>query len=201
MGILSFLFGCQKKQSEAKQIVTSNGVQLEEISSRMDEKEGWADVYLKIVSEVETDTSRIYIAKGLHKGVQVGLQIEIKSNIGAGIVDGSIDGASGFAKNGVCLQSIGEESDNFIQAMGELYKVRGANSFTKQPMSLTVFSLNAKAVDLNEKDYYKLKLFFEDADEELYAELFLNINTQIKEIELHEKDEAYRKPLIKFWTR
>lgn len=72
--------------------------------------------------------------------------------------------------------------------------------FTKQTISATVFSLNEKNVNLAKNDYYKLKLFFEEDNEDLYSELYLNINTETKEIELHEKDEEYRVPIIKVLT-
>lgn len=65
----------------------------------------------------------------------------------------------------------------------------------------TVFSLNDKIADLDEKDYYKLKLCFNENDENLYSEIFLNINTEKKEIEIHEKDEGYRAPIINVLTK
>ncbi|MFY9311033.1 MAG: hypothetical protein WAQ28_18465 [Bacteroidia bacterium] len=80
-----------------------------------------------------------------------------------------------------------------------MYKQPIDKGFAKQTISATAFSLNDKAVDLDKSDYYKLKLFFEE--ENLYSEVFLNINTNKREIEIHEKDEGYREPLIKVWTK
>lgn len=199
MGLFSFLFGCKSNDSNA-QTNNSDNTKLEDITSRIDPEEGWSDIFLKITEDIKTDTSHIYIAKGLYKNKTVGLQIEINSKIGAGIIDGKPDGKAGFVANAVRLKSIGQESDELVKALAELYKQPTDKGFTKQTISATAFSLNEKAVNLDKSDHYKLKLFFAEEDENLYSEIFLNINTDRREIEIHEKDEGYREPIIKVWT-
>lgn len=199
MGLFSFLFGCKNNYSNA-QTNNSDNTKIEEITSRIDPKEGWSDIFLKITEDTKTDISHIYIAKGLYKNKTVGLQIEVSSKIGAGIIDGKPDGKAGFVANAVQLKSIGQESDELVKALAELYKQPTNKSFTKQTISATAFSLNEKSVNLDKNDYYKLKLFFAEDDENLYSEIFLNINTDKREIEIHEKDEEYREPIIKVWT-
>lgn len=196
MGLFSFLFGCKNNDSNAQ----TNNTKLEDITSRIDPEEGWSDIFLKITEDTKTDTSHIYIAKGLYKNKMVGLQIEVSSKIGAGIVDGKPDGKAGFVANAVQLKSTGQESDELVKALAELYNQPTNKGFTKQTISATAFSLNEKAVNLDKNDYYKLKLFFAEDDENLYSEIFLNINTDKREIEIHEKDEEYREPIIKVWT-
>lgn len=196
MGLFSFLFGCKNNDSNAQ----TNNTKLEDITSRIDPEEGWSDIFLKITEDTKTDTSHIYIAKGLYKNKMVGLQIEVSSKIGAGIVDGKPDGKAGFVANAVQLKSIGQESDELVKALAELYNQPTNKGFTKQTISATAFSLNDKSVNLDKNDYYKLKLFFAEDDENLYSEIFLNINTDKREIEIHEKDEGYREPIIKVWT-
>lgn len=196
MGLFSFLFGCTDNKTNALQTD-----KLVDITSRLDQAEGWSDIFLAIIADTKTDTSHIYIAKGIYKGKTVGLQIEVRSNIAAGIVDGKPDGKSGFVANAVRLKSIGQESDDLVKALAELYKQPSDKGFTKQTISATAFSLNDKPADLDKKDYYKLKLFFEENDENLYSEIFLNINTDKREIEIQEKDEGYRETLIKVWTK
>ena len=202
MGLFSLLFGCNGNNSKTQQSSNTDNHQLEEITSRCDLAEGWIDIFMKITSDIKTDTSHIYIAKGLYNSKIVGLQIEVSSKIGAGVVNGKIDGKSGFVSDAVQLKSLGQESDEFIKALAELYQKPTDKGFAKQTISATVFSLNEKPVNLDKKDYYKLKLFFEENDEELlYSEIFLNINTDKREIEIHEKDEEYREPIIKIWTK
>jgi hypothetical protein len=177
-----------------------DNVILEDITSRIDKEEGWSDVYLKITSEIKTDISHVYVVKGLFCNKIVGIQIEISSKIQAGIVNGQLDSKVGFARNAVQFKSIGQESDEFIKAISNIYKQTTEKGFTKQTVSSTAFSLNEIPVKLDKKNYYKLKLFFEENNEELYSELFLNINTKEHEIELHEKDVDYRSNLIKLLT-
>jgi hypothetical protein len=200
MSIFSFLFGCNDNKGNA-QVKKPKNINLEDITSRIDPEEGFVDVFLKITEETKTDTSRIYIAKGLYKNKIVGIQIEVSTNILAGIIGDKIDNKNGFVLNGVQLKSVGQESDEFVKSLAELYNKTTEKKFTKNKVSATAFSLNEKDVNLDNKDYYKLKLFFEENDESLYSEVYLNINTDKREIELHEKDEEYREPIIKVLTK
>jgi len=198
MGFFATLFGCgQTNKSETKEII-----KLEEITSRTDTSEGFSDIFLSIESDTKTDSSHIYVAKGLYKGKTVGLQFEVKSNMENGLTpDGEMNSQGGFTKNAIKTNSIGKESDELVKALGELYSFPTTKSFTKQTITSTAFSLNQKIADLDKSDYYKFKLFFEDDNEDLYSELFFNINTTEKIIELHEKDQEYRHPLIKVFTK
>jgi hypothetical protein len=198
MGLLISLFGCNRNNNKIPINNVQDSIKLTDITSRTEE--GFSDVFLTIVSDTKTDTSHIYITKGLYKGRTVGLQFEVKSMINAGIENGHPSG-SGLVDNGVLLKSIGKESDEFVMAMSELYKFPTTKKFSKEVISTTAISLNDKPADLTKKDIYKFKLFFAEEDEMLYSELFFNINLIDGEIELPEKDQGYRKPLIKVWTK
>ena len=199
MGLLSTLFGCG--QDNNKKQHTSDLI-LEEITSRTDTSEGFSDIFLKITSDLKSDTAHIYIAKGLYKNKTVGLQFIVKSNMPNGITaEGEMNSKDGFIRNAIKIISIGQESDELVKALSELYEIPNKNLFTKTTLVTTAFSLNQTIADLNKPGYYKFKLFFnEDSDEVSYAELFFNINTNEKTIELHEKDNDYRKPLVKVFT-
>ena len=196
MGILSTLFGC--RQNNNKKQITSD-LKLEEITLRTDTSDGFCDIFLKITSDLKTDTTHIYIAKGIYKNKTVGLQFEVKSAMPNGISDqGEMNSENGFIQNAVKIISIGQESDELIKALSELYEIPTQRLFTKTKLVTTAFSLNQKIADLDKQDYYKFKLFFnENSDEDSYAELYFNINTNVRIIELHEKDNDYRKPLVK----
>ena len=129
--------------------------------------------------------------------------MEIRSNLPAGITSsGELNSKGGVVWNGVKLISVGQESDNLVSALAELYNEPAGNVFTKDVLSPTLFSLNEQNVDLDKPGYYKFKLFFNDDsdDENKYAEMFLNVNTDEGIIELHEKDYDYRKPLLNTFT-
>lgn len=134
----------------------------------------------------------------------MGLKFEIKSILPNGInSDGSLDAKKGFIRNAIRISSIGEESDEFLKSISNLYGFPTDKKFTINTLSPTAFSLNKSIVKVEKVGYYKFKLFFRDDEndkEEDYCELFLNINTNEKTIELFEKDNEYRKSLIKAFT-
>lgn len=197
MGLLTCLFGCKNSGNNIENKISL----LKEITSRYDPNEGWHDIFLKITSSISTDSSKILTCQGLYKGKVVGLQIELKSNIGPGITDnGELNPQIGFVYNAVQLRSNGEESNNLIKALSYLYEKPTEKAFTKKTNWLTVFSLNKTSVDLSKNNNYKLKIFF-DQDEDIYGELFLNINTTVGEVELNEKDQEYRDNIIKILTQ
>jgi hypothetical protein len=197
LSLFSLLFGCNNSSN-------SSSINLTEISNVSEQEEGFQDVFLKIVSEEKIKDSYVYIAKGLSKSKVVGLKFEIKSNLPNGInSDGSLDAKNGFIRNAIKISSIGKESDEFVKAISKLYEFPTNKKFTNSPLSPTAFSLNKSNVEIEELGYYKFKLFFKDGkndNEEDYCELFLNINTNEKTIELFEKDNEYRESLIKVFT-
>ena len=200
MGLFSVLFGCRGDKSKAQEPTEGKAITLEEITARIDTAEGWSDIFLKITSDVKTSTTHVYEAKGLHKGKLVGLRCEVRSDIKAGLGKRKPTQA-GFVSHGVVLGSLGEESDELIKALAELYGQPAPVAFAQGRITTTAFSLNEIPVDLDGKALYKLKLFFAENNEELYSELFLNIDTEKREIELAEKDESYREALIKVLSR
>jgi hypothetical protein len=194
VGLFSISFGCGPDDN--KQEMTD--IKFEEITSRTDTSEGFSDIFLTIINEHKNDSSFTYIGKGLYKGRIVGLKFEVASNIPYGITDGGqVNSKYGFVSEGIKFISIGQESDELLKALSELYNVQTQRSFSKKAITATIFSLNKTAADFEKNAYYKFKLFFnEDGDDDSYAELYFNIRTDEKIIELHEKDQEYRQPLV-----
>ena len=177
-------------------------MKLEDITSRTDTTEGFKDIFLQITNDVKSDGSHVYTGQGMYKSKIVGIKIELASNIPHGITpDGEVNSKTGFVRNGLRLSSIGQESDELVGALSELYKVPSNKVFSKNIISATAFSLNQKVADLDKSDYYKFKLFFnENGNEDEYAEIYLNINTGERIIEIHEKDPEYRTAIINALT-
>lgn len=195
--ILCTFLGC----SNASRTTLSSGIQLEEIVKEEIEDEGFVDVYLKIVSETKTDSSYIYVAKGLYKEQVLGLELEVRSNLPAGLINSSLGAEGAFASQGVRIKSIGAESDAFISALADLYGFPMHKSFSSKTVTGTLYSLNDQVANLESSDYYKFKVFFEEDNDALYSEVFLNINTANQEIEWREKDPEYREQLIEILTQ
>ncbi len=200
MGLFSTLFGCGQSNGKNQSL---NSKKLEQITSRTDTSEGFSDIYLTITSVNKTDTTNIYIGQGLYKNKSVGLKFEVNSKLPFVITsDGQINSKGGFVRKGVKFISIGQESDELINALSELYNEPIKKPFSKNIITATVFSLNQQDADFDKSGYYKFKLFFNDGgDENTYVEMFFNINTTEQIIELHEKDHDYRKPLLKAFTK
>lgn len=200
-GLALFLFSCNnsdkapssttdfpKEKTETyptKELIVDNG-----------EEEGWgADIRLSIVSVAETDSSKLYTAISTYQDKKLGLLV---------VVPNKKEGDKGFA-SGISLKSIGAESDNLLQTLANLYKLR-ADSTLKFTNSISVTYVNldefAKSLGAQDGGDYKTqnqyKLFYEGSSEDEYAELYLNISPAEHWIELREKDEEYRPAIIKF---
>lgn len=196
LSLFSLFTNCNKTSSFSE-------LNLKEITEVVDLEEGFVDISLKIVSEEKTKNSHIYVAKGLFHSKIVGLKFEVKSKMPNGINnDGSLT-KNGFISDGVKISTIGNESDEFVKAISKLYGFPTKNNFTTNSLFPTSFSLNQSKVELDSVGYYKFKLFFRDGEKdkvEEYCEIFFNINTKTKTIELFEKDEEYRKLLINVFS-
>ena len=173
---------------------------LEDITARFVPEEGWYDIFLKIADQNENDHSVIYIAKGLYEGKVVGLKLEVKKDMTAGLLPSAEINQNAFYRNGIQFFSIGSESDELVRALSKLYQFPTTNPFSESIAGAMTFSLNEIPVDLKSKEHYKFKLFFHDDSEDLYCEMFCNINLVDDIIELHEKDEDYRENIIKTFT-
>ena len=194
MGLFSTIFGCNKTKN-----IDSN---LPEILSVQNQEEGFEDISLKIVETNKQGNTFTYLAKGKYENKIVGLKISIQNNLKAGINKaGEIDGTA-FNKDGISLQSIGQESDNFLHALSKIYGINSNAKFSSKIIKSTTFPLNNNIADLNKSEYYKFKVFFNDQEEEneKYAEIFININLQQNFIEFNEKDNEYRANIIKTFS-
>jgi hypothetical protein len=194
------LFGCRRaydrKQQENKLIPSV----LKDIVPPRTGKDDSKDILLDITSDKRSDSNHVYVAMGLYKGKTVGLQVTVKSHGPNGVGAEGVNGG-GLVQDFVQFVSIGQESDDFVEAMSELYNQPIKSKFTSQKLSVSAFSLNSYPTDLDKKGEYKFKLFFQPDSDSLYGEVFFNINTDKRIIELPEKDFDYRKNVLAAFTR
>ena len=136
LSFFTFLFGCNKSAN-------SSFSNLNEITEVSEQEEGFKDIVMNIVSEENMKDSHIYIAKGLFHSKKVGLKFEVKSNMQKGVNnDGSLDAKNGFIRDGIKISSIGEESNEFIKALSQIYGLPTEEKFTSDILAPTSFSLN-----------------------------------------------------------
>jgi hypothetical protein len=189
------IFGCSSNQTNVITVPDSPVAKSSSIKPLVitGEEEGWgADIRLSIISTEETDSSSIHKVVSSYKDKNLGLIVIVPKTKGEAKTFGS----------GLILKSIGAESDNLLQTLAELYKLK-PNGSLKFINSISVSYANlqdyAKGLAVQDGRSYEVagsdyKLFFETEDD--YAELYLNINPTEHWIELKEKDEEYRPSLI-----
>ncbi len=98
-------------------------------------------------------------------------------------------------QGGIVIESLGQASDALVQAIDRLYVTKAGAHRMQRATRFTGISLGGNPSRLDAGPA-KIKLFFESEAEGRYAELFLNIDVQAKSIELNEKDEDYRRPVV-----
>ncbi len=91
-------------------------------------------------------------------------------------------------------------SDALVKSLYLLFATRLGAMRMADSVEFAALSLEGDPADLAAGPV-KLRLFFEPNDPDRHAELYLNLDLRARSIELHEKDEAYRRPLIPALTR
>ncbi|MHC8949771.1 hypothetical protein [Sphingobacterium hungaricum] len=173
---------------------TESGHTIEQLSS--DTSAAKQTLFLRFVSEQQTDSSIIYTAKSLFKTDTVGLNIEVLKKIAPGIsADGSADTTQGFSSGAIRFSSIGAQSDALVASLGELFKLPTTGKMTTATISPLVFSSNNTEVDLSEKKTFSFKLFFPNT-KGAEAETFAVVDTYRQAFELSEKDSTFRVQLL-----
>ena len=96
------------------------------------------------------------------------------------------------------IYSDGDESSNFLNKLAQLYGVKPSSRLMiKNYQLVTVVGLNSHPLKLTSESV-KTKFFFnENGPEDLYSELFVNIDPSSRIVWLNEKCDEYRLPLIK----
>lgn len=179
---------------------TGHKKNVDPIALRMDstkDDNGPVDVNLSISEIIELDSSTVYRLAAIYKNKPVGFELEIPKN-------DNLNG-KGFG-NGIAINTIGKQSDDFINALSEIYGIKTPNKKFVNNIVVSYVDLHQFAKTLTDKGIEnspystELKLFFEsDKGEE--AELYLNISGDEKVMEFPEKDEEYRKLIISFLTQ
>jgi len=134
-----------------------------------------------------------------HQDRKVGFAVKLLKTVGPGF-----DQDMNLIKNhvyyeGVSFRSLGQVSDDLINALAELYGLGTGGLRMVPEESFTMIALQQAATDLA-KNSVKMKLFGRDGTplvEDDYYESFLNVDLPGGFVSWNEKDPDYRAPLIK----
>src|SRR5262249_3404906 len=140
------------------------------------------------------DGSQSIRGSGTHKGRPVGLEVVLGPNWQGGPLGKDIPLVT--YRGSVTYRSTGADSDAFVQVLDELYGTKVSPKAMGRETQFTGISLGGDPRDLA-KGPVKIKLFFESDKQDDYAELFTNIELGAHRLEVHEKDEGYRLPVIR----
>lgn len=185
--------------ADTKQIEMKDTFPIKELFVDKGDEEGWgADIRLSITEISKTDTSVTYFANSLYDKKNVGLKITIPTALPKS--------EKGLAQV-LTLQSSGNISDNLVQILSKLYNEKVDTTLHFVASKKVVFiDLNefAKAQfeqqSANKTTAIEMKVFFETENPDDNAELYININETEHWVEIREKDEGYRKQVIKGLT-
>jgi hypothetical protein len=140
------------------------------------------------------DTGRVYRVRALYKDSIIGFDL-VKP-----------DKKSGVLK----FKSIGTKSDLFLQALYDAYKIPMLNSpnFIDE-INIDYINIGQyidSLISISKGSYYagtkaQYKIFLQGQHEEDYGELYLNIGEDDNWIELEEKHEEYRIPILRILNK
>lgn len=178
---------------------SSDSLPSKELVIVKDDEEGWGtDIRLSIVKAEKTDTLITYFVSSHYDGRIIGFKMSIPSSP---------------PKNGsdlaqiLTFTSIGVASDYFISTLSKLYKQKvdqDIHFISSKGVAFIDLDALAKSqfgnVPVNKTSAKEMKIFFEAENPDDNAELYININEKEHWVEIKEKDEGYRKQVIKGFT-
>ena len=198
------LFSCNNSDNSNNKTITKQHEKrdtfpVKDLIVDKSDEEGWgADIRLSITEIYKTDTSKTYFSNSFYDKINVGFQITIPTT--------SPKSEKELAQV-LTLQSSGDISNNFIQTLSKLYKEQIDTAlhfvaFKRIPfIDLNEFAKARFGQEPTNKTTAKeMKAFFESENPDENAELYININEAENWIEIKEKDEGYRKQVIKGLT-
>ncbi|MBN8219155.1 MAG: hypothetical protein J0L75_21125 [Spirochaetes bacterium] len=156
-------------------------------------EEGFVDVNLHIVSyTANRDVSFLIKVSNNIEGRAVGFKILLDKKWTSKKIENSK--SSLFWGTGKFI-STGQPTETFVEVLSGLYGFQNPE-FSMNEVNIVVVGLANDPRKLATRDT-KMKVFFNSDNQELYSEVFINVNLSEKSLEFHEKDEEYRQPLIR----
>lgn len=161
--------------------------------------EGFVDLTFRIINLVDDGKHYRFHLSASHKKRVVGMDVVLVKGI-----QGGFDSEMNLVQEhvyheGVRFRRSGTESDNLIEAIGELYGSKTNPKYMASEETFTAIALHDGRLDLA-REPVKLKLFGQDGEqckEGDYYESFFNVDLRNGFVFWNEKDQDYRKPLLR----
>jgi hypothetical protein len=195
MSIFSLFFGgCGRQSATSAQVQPSKPIAAPpEVTS--EQEKGYHDLIFYIQEHKQLpDGSQSIHGSGRYKGRPLGLEVVLGPTWQARAL--SKDMPLVTYRGVVTYRSTGADSDSFLQVLDELYGIKVSPRAMGRETQFTGISLEGDPRDLA-KGLVKIKLFFESEKEDDYAELFTAIELAAHRLEVREKDEGYRSPVVR----
>jgi hypothetical protein len=162
-------------------------------------EEGFVDCVFLIRDLAETpDHYKFHLQASLSDSV-LGMDVELVKNIKSGFnSDMSLINENVY-RNGVTFKRSGEESDRLVVKLAQLYGLKIKPIKMVDIVSFTGIALHEGEINL-ESEPVKIKLFGNDSDtntEDEYYESYFSIDLANGFVYWNEKDQEYRKPMIR----
>lgn len=162
-------------------------------------EEGFVDCVFKIVDLRETDALYRFRLIGSYKGDIVGMGVTVVKGIQAGMNSEMQLISDHVYRNGVVFSRTGPESDRLISVLSAMYGIHEIPTHMVETGAFTAIALHQGSIDMTSEPI-KLKLFGYDGPtdrEDYYNESFFNLDLKNKLVFWNEKDQEYRKPLLR----
>ncbi len=158
-------------------------------------EKGFHDLLLFIEKhEVLPGGAQCIRAAGVHRGRRVALEILLGPVWRAGSL--GKDTPVITYQGEVRYRSMGTDSDAFLHSLDDLYGTQLKPSGMARETRFTGITLGGNPRKLGNGPVH-VKLFYEAAGENGYAELYTNIDLASRRVEIREKDEEYRSPVVR----
>jgi len=174
------IFSCSKNIPEAK----------------VENNEGFCDIDFIITKTEKLDNGSIRIvANNLLEKKEVYISLIINDTWREKPIENT--NGSFYWGTGV-LETSHDGFQKFVNILSELYSIEKPTSIKKEDIQIGLVGL-ANDPKRMSSEYTRMKAFFnpDTENEDIYAELFINVNIVRKVLQFHEKDSDYRTSLLK----
>ncbi len=156
-------------------------------------EEGPLDLVLGVVADCSMPgAGRCFDVHATHEGDLVGIRVELSPEWRPGRIAGRIFGFAGT----VTYRSLGDLSDRFVSLIDHLYGAGLAPMRMKDAVSFAAITLGDDPESID-STVVNMKLFLQDAESGAYAELYTNVDLPRGVIQICEKDEEYRRVIVR----